>query len=59
VGNIASIARINFTGFCLEDSPTGVRFAQEVSGFPAAINVAATWNRSLIYLAIFSAFIYI
>ena len=50
VGNVPPIPRVNFSGLCLEDSPTGVRFAQNVSGFPAGINVAATWNRSLIYL---------
>nr|BAE43955.1 membrane beta-glucosidase 1 [Physarum polycephalum] len=49
VGNIPSIPRVNFSGFCLEDSPTGVRFALNVTAFPAAVNVAATWNRSLIY----------
>ncbi|KAI0762855.1 beta-glucosidase [Fomes fomentarius] len=36
------------SGFCLQDSPVGVRFADHVSVFPAGINAAATWNRTLI-----------
>ena len=31
----------------MQDSPLGVRFGDYVSGFPAGINVAATWDRSL------------
>jgi len=49
VGNTPAISRMNFTGLCLQDSPLGVRFALNVSAFPAAINVASTWNRSLMY----------
>lgn len=40
--------RAQWPGLCLEDSPTGVRFADYVSVFPAAINAAASWNRRLI-----------
>ncbi|KAF8898513.1 glycoside hydrolase family 3 protein [Infundibulicybe gibba] len=47
VGNIAAISSISFPGLCLEDSPTGVRYADFVSAFPAAINVASTFNRTL------------
>ncbi|KAH9958148.1 glycoside hydrolase family 3 protein [Russula dissimulans] len=46
VGNIASID--DFPGLCLEDSPLGVRFADFVTAFPAGINAASTWRRSLI-----------
>lgn len=42
VGNILPNPSKNFSGLCLEDSPLGVRFADYVSAFPAAINVAST-----------------
>ncbi|KAK7032002.1 glycoside hydrolase family 3 protein [Favolaschia claudopus] len=47
VGNTPSISSISFPGFCLEDSPVGVRDTDFNSVFPAAINVAATFNRTL------------
>lgn len=47
VGNTPAISSISFPGLCLEDSPVGVRYADLVSVFPAAINVAATFNRTL------------
>ncbi|KZS95892.1 glycoside hydrolase family 3 protein [Sistotremastrum niveocremeum HHB9708] len=47
VGNTPPISSINFPGLCLEDSPLGVRYADYVSAFPPAINVAATFNRTL------------
>ncbi|KAH8100581.1 glycoside hydrolase family 3 protein [Cristinia sonorae] len=46
-GNIPAISTINFPGLCLEDSPLGVRGADKVSAFPAGINAAATFNRTL------------
>ncbi|EJD47277.1 hypothetical protein AURDEDRAFT_62469 [Auricularia subglabra TFB-10046 SS5] len=49
VGNTGTIPRIGFEGFCLQDSPLGVRFADFVSAFPAAINVAQTWDPDLFY----------
>ncbi|KAE9407346.1 glycoside hydrolase family 3 protein [Gymnopus androsaceus JB14] len=45
VGNIGKIG--DFPGLCLEDSPLGVRDADLVTGFPAGINSASTWNREL------------
>ncbi|KAF7293109.1 Protein transport protein Sec61 alpha [Mycena kentingensis (nom. inval.)] len=47
VGNIPAIALIGFPGLCLEDSPAGVRGTDFKSLFPAAINVAAAFNRTL------------
>ncbi|KAJ7429190.1 glycoside hydrolase family 3 protein [Mycena latifolia] len=47
IGNTFAIPSIGFPGFCLEDSPLGVRLASNVSAFPAAINVASTFNRTL------------
>ncbi|KAI8612971.1 glycoside hydrolase, partial [Chytriomyces sp. MP71] len=49
VGNTAPIPSINFPGLCLQDSPTGIRFALNVSAFPASINVAATFDETLMY----------
>ncbi|KAI9453291.1 beta-glucosidase [Russula earlei] len=46
VGNIPPIG--DFPGLCLEDSPLGVRFADFATAFPAPINAASTWKRSLI-----------
>ncbi|TFK67251.1 glycoside hydrolase family 3 protein [Pluteus cervinus] len=51
LGDIPPIEPVNgrgWPGLCLEDSPLGVRNADYVTGFPAAINAAATWNRTLI-----------
>ncbi|KAJ7491335.1 beta-glucosidase [Mycena galericulata] len=47
VGNTPTISSISFPGLCLEDSPVGVRDVDLVSAFPAAINAAATFNRTL------------
>ncbi|KAJ7163520.1 glycoside hydrolase family 3 protein [Mycena crocata] len=47
IGNTFAVASIGFPGFCLEDSPLGVRLASNVSAFPAAITVASTFNRTL------------
>lgn len=47
VGNTGSIPRLNFRGFCLQDSPLGVRFGDLVSAFPSGMNVAATWQTRL------------
>lgn len=49
VGNVGSIPRLGFPALCMQDSPLGIRFADYVSAFPAGINVAATWDRSLAY----------
>ncbi|KAF9270441.1 beta-glucosidase [Marasmius fiardii PR-910] len=48
VGNTPAISSINFPGLCLQDGPLGIRFADLVSAFPAGINTATTWNRTLI-----------
>ncbi|KAH9988720.1 glycoside hydrolase superfamily [Russula vinacea] len=45
-GNIRPIN--DFPGLCLEDSPLGVRGTDFVTAFPAAINAASTWKRSLL-----------
>ncbi|KAI0335394.1 beta-glucosidase [Cubamyces sp. BRFM 1775] len=49
IGNTPSLKSIpGFSGFCLQDSPVGVRFVSGNSVFPAEINAAATFNRTLI-----------
>jgi len=49
VGNTPAVPNAKFPGYCLQDSPTGVRFTDYASAFPAGINAAATWDRDLIY----------
>lgn len=49
VGTVGAIPRLGFPNLCMQDAPLGVRFADYVSAFPAGINVAATWDRSLAY----------
>lgn len=50
VGQTGAIPRLGFRAMCLQDSPTGVRDTDFVSVFPAGVNVAATWDRSLAFL---------
>ncbi|GAW26142.1 putative glycoside hydrolase family 3 protein [Rosellinia necatrix] len=47
-GNTGSIPRLGFRELCLQDGPVGVRYTDLNSVFPAGINAAATWSRSLI-----------
>ncbi|EME46677.1 glycoside hydrolase family 3 protein [Dothistroma septosporum NZE10] len=49
VGQTGGVPRLAFRGMCLQDSPTGVRFADYASVFPAGVNVAATWDRKVAY----------
>ncbi|EJF60355.1 hypothetical protein DICSQDRAFT_201362 [Dichomitus squalens LYAD-421 SS1] len=46
VGNIPPAGA--WPGLCLEDSPLGVRDTDFVTAFPAGINAAATFNRTLL-----------
>ncbi|KAI9350570.1 glycoside hydrolase superfamily [Zopfochytrium polystomum] len=47
LGNLPAMPSIGFPSLCLQDSPTGVRYAQKASAFPASINVAATFDKAL------------
>ncbi|KAF2123062.1 avenacinase [Lophiotrema nucula] len=47
VGNIAPIARLNFSGLCLQDGPLAIRQAVYASVFSAGLSAAASWDRSL------------
>ncbi|KAK9446615.1 glycosyl hydrolase family 3 N terminal domain-containing protein [Limtongia smithiae] len=49
VGNTGTIPRLGFTSLCLQDSPTGVRYADYNSLFPAGLATAATFNKELMY----------
>lgn len=49
LGNTGAVPRLNFTGFCFEDSPTGVKNTDFVSVFPSTLNVASTFDRGLMY----------
>lgn len=49
VGQTGTVPRLGFhQPICLQDAPTGVRLTDFVSVFPAEINAAATFDRSLI-----------
>ncbi|RPB15449.1 beta-glucosidase-like protein [Morchella conica CCBAS932] len=49
VGNVGTIPRLNFPSLCLQDSPLGVRMGTYASAFSSGMNVAATWDRGLMY----------
>jgi beta-glucosidase len=42
---IKPIERLGFKGLCMLDGPTAVNRADLVSVFPAALTVAATWDK--------------
>lgn len=48
VGQTGSVPRLNFSGFCLQDSPLGVRDTNYNTVFPPLSQAAKTWNRDLI-----------
>jgi beta-glucosidase len=48
VGNTGEISSIGFPALCLQDGPLGVRYAPNVTAFPAGIHAAATWDADLI-----------
>ncbi len=50
VGNTGDVPRLNFPSLCLQDGPLGIRFADNITAFPAGITVGATWNKELMYL---------
>jgi beta-glucosidase len=50
VGFISPVPRLNFTGLCLHDSPSGVgNLVQFSTAFAPGIQIAATWDRDLFY----------
>lgn len=49
VGNTGPVERLGFPSLCLQDGPLGIRFADNITAFPAGITVGATWNRDLMF----------
>ena len=50
VGDVPSVSRLNFSGLCFQDSPSGVGDNVLYStAFAAGIHIAATWDRDLFY----------
>lgn len=49
VGNTGPVTRLGFPSLCLQDGPLGIRWADNITAFPAGITVGATWNKDLMY----------
>lgn len=49
VGNTGPVPRLKFPALCLQDGPLGIRFADNITAFPAGVTVGATWNKDLMY----------
>jgi beta-glucosidase-like glycosyl hydrolase len=49
VGNTGPADRVGFPSLCLQDGPLGVRWADNITAFPAGVTVGATWNKDLMY----------
>jgi beta-glucosidase len=49
VGNTAPALLAGFPALALQDGPLGIRFADNITAFPAGLTVGATWNRTLMY----------
>ncbi|KAL5113881.1 hypothetical protein ACEQ8H_008231 [Pleosporales sp. CAS-2024a] len=50
VGQNGAVPRLKFPSLCLQDGPLGLRFADNITAFPAGITVGATWSKELMYL---------
>ncbi|EDU48263.1 BglX Beta-glucosidase-related glycosidase [Pyrenophora tritici-repentis] len=50
VGQTGRVDRLKFPSLCLQDGPLGIRFADNITAFPAGITTGATWNKELMYL---------
>ncbi|KAJ3402866.1 hypothetical protein CcCBS67573_g00717 [Chytriomyces confervae] len=46
-GVTAAQPHINFKGFCLQDGPVGPRMIENITALPGHVNLAATFDRSL------------
>ncbi|KAJ5737107.1 uncharacterized protein N7483_002232 [Penicillium malachiteum] len=47
VGNTGPASSVGFPSLCLQDGPLGLRYADNITAFPAGITTGATWNREL------------
>lgn len=50
VGNTGPANNVGFPSLALQDGPLGIRFADNITAFPAGITVGATWNKELMYM---------
>jgi beta-glucosidase len=50
VGQTGAVARLKFPSLCLQDGPLGLRFADNITAFPAGITTGATWSKELFHL---------
>ncbi|RKF83060.1 putative beta-glucosidase E [Golovinomyces cichoracearum] len=50
VGNTGPANHVGFPSLALQDGPSGIRYSQNSTAFPAGITVGATWNKELMYL---------
>ncbi|KAI8934881.1 hypothetical protein NX059_008555 [Plenodomus lindquistii] len=50
VGNNGAVPRLQFHSLCLQDGPLGIRFADNITAFPAGITVGATFSKEIMYL---------
>ena len=50
VGNNGAVPRLGFPSLCLQDGPLGIRFADNITAFPAGITVGSTWSKELMHL---------
>jgi beta-glucosidase len=48
-GVINPIPRVNFSGLCLQDGPSGIRTADLASVFSAGVSIGATWDPEFMY----------
>jgi len=49
VGTNGPAVHVGFPQLQLQDGPLGMRFADNITAFPAGVTVGATWNRELMY----------
>ena len=49
VGNTGPAPRVGFPSLCLQDGPLGIRWADNITAFPAGVTVGATGNKELMH----------
>ncbi|PGG98423.1 hypothetical protein AJ79_08862 [Helicocarpus griseus UAMH5409] len=49
VGNTGPATSVGFPSLCLQDGPLGLRYADNISAFPAGVTIGATWSQDLMY----------
>ncbi|POS87704.1 hypothetical protein EPUL_000449, partial [Erysiphe pulchra] len=49
VGNTGPAIHVGFSSLALQDGPLGIRYADNITAFPAGITTGATWNKQLMY----------